>query len=64
MLTADINLDTITRIHRVWHKNVTRQRFGQYVCNLLDITDDEIFYTEDENRVWVLLVENGYIADE
>ena len=60
----DIDFEMITRIHKMWEKNVSRLPFGQYVCKLLKLDDPTIFYATDENDVWTLLLENGHINDE
>jgi hypothetical protein len=52
-----MNIATIDRLYNAWKRDSQSQRFGQYVCNHLSITDSKVFFEEDTDRAYLILVE-------
>ena len=52
-----MNIATLDRLYAAWKRDPQSQRFGQYVCNHLSITDSKVFHEEDTDRAYLILVE-------
>lgn len=42
-----VKLNRLLELWKLWDETPKHQRFGQFVCNQLNITNDELFYEED-----------------
>ena len=56
-----ITAEDFGKILAQYHRAKRDQRFGQYICNYLNITDSTLFFEENEERAIEIFVAN-YIS--
>jgi hypothetical protein len=50
-MSFDDAIAKVMKLYRQYKRNNPNQRFGQYFCNELNITDSLIFYQENDGKV-------------